>query len=108
MLNRLIKLFDELTTKPETAHIQREMNKVDLAPTMVAQHIHNLEGYFEISEKNSKRWKQLNKILHRRYGYYFSEELFKEIAADAIFKTLTINEIEDMITEYEKIPKIEV
>lgn len=69
--------------------------------------IHNLTGYYKLSEKNTKRWDELNKILHRRYGVYFHEEVLKEIAVDRLFKGYTINDIDQLITDYEQIPKID-
>ena len=77
-----------------------EPNHVDL------EFIHNLTGYYKLADKNGKRWDELNKILHRRYGVYFHEEVLKEIAVDRLFKEYTINDIDQLITDYEQIPKV--
>ena len=70
-------------------------------------HIHNTDGYFKLNQRNTRRFNDLNKILHRRYGVYFHEEVLKEIALEYFFKTKTLNDIDHILTKYEGIKTIE-
>ena len=64
-------------------------------------HIHDLDAYFDLQEKNLRKWKHLQEVLSLWYKQEYQYEVLKEIALSKLFKTYKIEEICYMIREHE-------
>lgn len=111
MRNILKMILDKLDENQQTREYMCHKNKSDTIPVdhivPGATHIKNLQGYYTLSEQNSKRWRKFNRMLHRRYGRYFNEELLKEIAMDQLYTKYTLNELDELISDFEGVEKVE-
>lgn len=101
MIQYVQNLIHEIRgNSPGRAYRHHNMGVVEVENITTSMDIPNLEGYFNLSEKNSRRYKELGKIEYKRHAITLNEELLKEIALDMLFKKYTINEIEDMLLDY--------
>lgn len=80
----------------------RQMNKI----LMQHEHdrmknIHNLDAYFDLVERNDKRFHEVNNYLHNTYGRDYQKEVLKEIALALIIKKCTLHEIGELYKKHE-------
>lgn len=101
MIQYVQNLISEIRdSSPGRAYHYHNRGGVEMENITTSMDIPDLEGYFDLSEKNSRRYKELGKIEYKRHAITLNEELLKEIALDVLFKKYTINEIENLILNY--------
>lgn len=88
-----IVVFDETDKKMNKILMQHEHDRM--------VNIHNLDAYFDLVERNDKRFLEVNNYLHNRYGRNYQKEVLKEIALALIIKKCTLSEIGELYQKHE-------
>lgn len=88
-----IIVFDETQQKMNNILLQHEHNRMI--------NIHNLDAYFDLVDRNNKRFHELNIWLHHKHYKDYQKEVVKEIALQELFKKRTLKEIDELIQDHE-------
>ena len=84
MIQYVQNLIHEIRgNSPGRAYRHHKMGVVEVENITTSMDIPNLEGYFNLSEKNSRRYKELGKIEYKRHAITLNEELLKEMPASS-------------------------